>query len=691
MKRTVATYLKIILSVLLVLTSTSLCGYRLLKIQVVDSASYATRAASTYTYTQSISATRGEIVDAQGNPIIENKVGYNVIIEPDKFPDDLEKANAILLSIADLLEQHNIDIQTSLPITETAPYAFTDTEADTISKLKELLNLNVYATADNCIDKLLDDYKIADTYTQKQQRTIAGLRYEMLLRGFSLSNRFIIAEDVPIEVVTEIKENSIRLPGINIVEEATRSIAQADIIPHEIGTVGPIYAEEYAELAQKGYDLDDTVGKNGIEQAMESELRGTDGEKTITVQNGSVLSSEVSKPAQSGHTVQLTVNSDFQRDLQNILTGFIQNFDSIRDAKTEEEGLGKVTSGSIVVLDAKTGAVLGMATAPTYDLLTYKDNYESLTKDENSPLLNRATSGLYRPGSTFKTITATAGLCEGIVDANSTYFCGQTYLFHDHTYSCTGSHGNIGIVRALEVSCNIYFYHLSEALTIDRITDYATQYGLGQHTGLETGDAAGHLSDQEIFAELGQEWTVGQVLQTAIGQGEWAVTPLQMAVVANTLANDGVRYQPYLVDSIWDYNQETMIRKTEPTVAATIKNNNSSYFDTIQQGMIAASANMPGQYSLSDLGYSVAIKTGTPQAGGGRVQDSFFIGYAPADDPQIAFAGVVEGAEYSKYMIRSILKAYEDRFVHPADPATTTTAAASAAGTTTATTASANE
>ena len=332
-----------------------------------------------------------------------------------------------------------------------------------------------------------------------------------------------------------------------------------------------------------------------------------------------------------------------------------------------------------------------MATAPTYDLLTYKDNYESLTKDENSPLLNRATSGLYRPGSTFKTITATAGLCEGIVDANSTYFCGQTYLFHDHTYSCTGSHGNIGIVRALEVSCNIYFYHLSEALTIDRITDYATQYGLGQHTGLETGDAAGHLSDQEIFAELGQEWTVGQVLQTAIGQGEWAVTPLQMAVVANTLANDGVRYQPYLVDSIWDYNQETMIRKTEPTVAATIKNNNSSYFDTIQQGMIAASTNMPGQYSLSDLGYSVAIKTGTPQAGGGRVQDSFFIGYAPADDPQIAFAGVVEGAEYSKYMIRSILKAYEDRFVHPADPATTTTAAASAAGTTTATTVSPNE
>jgi penicillin-binding protein 2 len=132
-----------------------------------------------------------------------------------------------------------------------------------------------------------------------------------------------------------------------------------------------------------------------------------------------------------------------------------------------------------------------------------------------------------------------------------------------------------------------------------------------------------------------------------------------MAVVASTIANDGVRYTPHLVDSIWDYNQETLLEQITPTVAETISATDADVYSFIRQGMIAASVtNMPDAYSLADLGYDVAIKTGTPEQGS-RVQDSFFIGFAPADDPEIAFAGVVEGGEYSKYMIRSILEAYE--------------------------------
>ena len=182
---------------------------------------------------------------------------------------------------------------------------------------------------------------------------------------------------------------------------------------------------------------------------------------------------------------------------------------------------------------------------------------------------------------------------------------------------------------------------------------------LGQSTGLETGDAAGHLSNQETFAELGADWTVGQVLQSAIGQGEWAVTPLQMANVACTIANNGTRYEPHLVDSIWDYSHTTKLEQKEPAVAEQITPLNDSVFQYVENGMIAASTNnFPAQYSLSNLGFDVAVKTGTPQVSG-RVQDSFFIGYAPADDPEIAFAGVIEGGEYSKYMIRSIIQAYE--------------------------------
>jgi penicillin-binding protein 2 len=311
-----------------------------------------------------------------------------------------------------------------------------------------------------------------------------------------------------------------------------------------------------------------------------------------------------------------------------------------------------------VVLDVKTGGVLGMVTAPTYNLEDYKTDYESILNADNSPLFDRATDGTYRPGSTFKTITATAGLNEGIISGGSTLYCGHTYTFKDHEYNCTGSHGDISVIRALQVSCNIFFYRLSEQLTIDRISQYATLFGLGQSTGLETGDAAGHLSNQETFAELGADWTVGQVLQSAIGQGEWAVTPLQMANVACTIANNGTRYKVHLVDSIWDYNHTTCLEEIEPEVAQQIDADDSVFY-YVEQGMIAASTNgFPSAYSLSDLGFDVAVKTGTPQVEG-RVQDSFFIGYAPADDPEIAFAGVIEGGEYSKYMIRSIIQAYE--------------------------------
>ena len=691
MKHTASSYVKLSLASLLVLASCCLCAWRLMKIQVVESERYSIQHVTTQKYTQTIQATRGEIVDSEGTPIIENKVGYDVIIEPDTFPEDNAKGNQILLSIADILQKHQVQWSSSLPISQTKPYTFTDDD-DAVAELKENLKLNVYATAENCMDKLVADYDISDSYSQEEQRILAGIRYEMQLRSFSLSNRFLLAEDVPLETVTELKERGITLSGMDITEEAVRSVAQGNVVPHEIGTVGPIYATEYEELKSKGYNLDDVVGKSGIEQAMESELRGTDGIKTITVENGKVVSSDITKPVQSGHTVQLTVNSKFQGKLQEILDSFIGNFDSLRDDRTES--LGEVSCGALVVLDAKDGGVLGMATAPTYDLGEYKTNYEEILNAENSPLFDRAAYGLYRPGSTFKTITATAGMNEGIINGNSTYYCGQTYEFHDHTYSCTGYHGDIALTRALQVSCNIFFYKLSEKLTIDGITKYARLFGLGQATGLETGDAAGHLSDQETFAEMGEDWTVGQVLQSAIGQGEWAVTPLQMANVACTIANNGVRYQPHLVDSIWDYNHENCVEEIDPVVAGEIKPTSDEVFQYVESGMIAASTNnFPTQYSLQNLGFDVAIKTGTPQVDG-RVQDSFFIGYAPAENPEIAFAGVIEGGEYSKYMIRSIIQAYQqcvkgenvtiDNFV----TTTATTTAASSASTTTVTTAS---
>lgn len=649
---------------ILVVIAVALGLIRLMTVQIVNGDTYLQQSEYTSVYTQTIKATRGQIVDSDGNPIVENKVGYNVIIDDTYFPSDNKEANEILIQTVKILKEAGLEWNETIPITDSAPYEYENNRDSDIEKLKSLIGVNVYATAENCIDKLIDDYEISGTeYSAEEQRIIAGIRYEMQLRDFSLGNTFTLCEDISVETVTKIKELGVRLKGIDVKEEAIREIVVGDVLPHEIGTVGPIFAEDWEELKKKGYAMNDTVGKSGIEKALEDELRGEDGTRTITLTNGEVTSAEVTEEAKGGHTVKLTVDSDFQRDLQEILVNFMA------DLRTQPDYSG-VECGSIVVLDVKSNAVLGMATAPTYDLKDYKANYDKLLEDENYPLINRATSGLYRPGSTFKTITATAGLNEGIVTGESTYTCNQKMEFYDIEVGCTGWHNDISVARALRVSCNIYFYELGRRLGIDKITEYASMYGYGQHTGIETGDYAGHMGNPETFNELGIDWTVGQVLQASIGQSETAVTPLQMAGVASTIANRGVRYKTHLVDSIYDYSMENEIEKREPEVAETINLNYDYVYDYVIDGMVQASENnFPAEYSLSNLGFDVAIKTGTPQnwRNGDDVTDSCFIGFAPAYDPQIAFAGMIEGGEYSKYMIRSIIQAYYKNFSEDGD------------------------
>ncbi|MDE5754061.1 MAG: hypothetical protein K2H89_05920 [Oscillospiraceae bacterium] len=659
MTRNISDYVKILLSVLLVLACTCFCAFRLMKIQVVESQNYQKDISTQSSYTQKIPATRGEIIDASGDVLVGNHVTYAVMIDEANFPSDYQKANEILLRLVQILSEAEMEWADTLPISMNAPYRFRmDVSKEELLQMKETIHVNAYATAENCMDVLCERFEISEGYTPRQQRMIAGLRYAMLQYDFSLSNQFQVAEELSMDVVTEISQLSMQLQGVVISQIPERRIEIGDVIPHEIGMTGPIYAENAEEYKEKGYSMDAIVGISGIEKAMEDELQGKEGTRKITFEKGELISDEMIDPVVCGNTVKLTINSEFQRGLQEILEKFLKDFEGY-NMKKDEDG-NKINNGALVVLDAKTGAVLGEATAPSYDLKLYSEDYEKLLNDAGQPLFNRATMGLYRPGSTFKTITATAGLNEGIVTGDTTFFCGQMYQYYDVKFSCTGYHRNIAVSRALMVSCNSYFYELARMLNIDKIAEYAAYYGIGQNTGIETRDSAGYMATPEIYQKLGIEWTAGQVLQAGIGNGETMVTPLQLACVANTIANEGVRYEPYLVDSIWDYSQKKCIRKTKPTVASRIDLQQDNVYADIEHGMILASGNsFPSKYSLRNLGYDVAIKTGTPQSDS-HYQDSVFIGYAPADDPEIAFAGVVEGGEYSKYMIRPILELYEE-------------------------------
>ncbi|MDR1674579.1 MAG: hypothetical protein LBR54_03905 [Oscillospiraceae bacterium] len=635
--------IRIAILVVIVLTAMALCGLTLMKIQIVEGGVSAYDVRTPRISKQTVRATRGEIVDKNFEKIVGNTPYYDAVLEKAYFPSDKRQGNEILLKCVSLLEEHGKEYNETVPITSGKPYEFLPDKDNEIAVLKKNLGLQPYATAENCMDKLFEDYDITG-YSERESRILAGIRYEMLLKGFSLETKFTFASDIPQELMLLIKESRLELKGLNVEETSKRGYAQVDILPHEIGTVGPIYAEEYEKLKSEGYALSDTVGKSGIESAMEKYLRGENGILETSVLGDVIVSSETSKECIPGNSVKLTIDSRFQKDVQNVLAEYL-----------EKTG---VQCGAIAVLDVKTGAVLALATMPTYTVTEYTENYAGILERENNPLVNRATNGLYRPGSTFKPITATAGLNEGVVNPSTVFNCTQTYNFLDITVRCTGLHGSISAANAIGVSCNIYFYELGRRLGIDRIAQYAKLYGYGESLGLETGDLAGYVASPETFKNLNLEWTSGQVLQAAIGQSEIAVTPLQMASAAMTVANKGKRYRPYLVDSIYDYTLTNQLHKTEPEIAAEIEPKNPGVYDTIEQGMIQAAANTPaGEYSLNGLGYQVAIKTGTPQQTA-TVTNSAFIGYAPVGDPQIAFAGIVEKGENSKYMIRKILDAY---------------------------------
>ena len=630
-------------------------GIKLMKVQVVDSKNYSATKSYSYSADQIIHATRGEIHDADGKPIVQNRLGFNLNIEKAELPEDNEKANRVLLETAAFLTKEGYKYNDSLPVSASEPFEFLpDADEDTLDSLKASIGVNVYATAENCMDKLIEDYEISDKYSAEQKRIISGIRYEMKIKDFSLSNIFTLCENISLDTVTKIKELSLNLPGIEVSEEAIRTNPITDVIPHEIGTVGPIYAEEYEELSQKGYLLSDKVGKSGLEAGMEQFLRGENGIKKITVSDSSITTSEIEEPAVPGKTLKLTVKSDFQRAIQKELEDFMTYLNNSGDPDIHD-----VSSGAVVVLDAKNNDVLAMATAPTYTLDEYIENYSDVLNREGTPLLNRATDGLYRPGSAFKTVTATAGLNEGFVDPSTQFYCGKSYQFYDIEVFCTGYHQYISASEAIRVSCNCYFYELSRKVGIDNIVKYANLYGLGTELGLESGDTKGYISCPDTVENLlGDTWYSGNLLQTAIGQSETKVTPLQMAVQASTIANRGVRYKPHLVGSILDYTGK-VVDDVKPEVAQKIDLNYDYVYDTIIAGMIGASHNTPnGEYSLNNLGYDVAIKTGTPQTTSSKDTNTTVIGFAPADDPVIAFSAVIEKGTNSKYLVRKIIDCY---------------------------------
>ena len=634
-----------------------LYGFRLIFLQLVNGDSFKAQATNTTDYKFTVTAARGNIVDSKGERIASSVTGYNVVLNKLLMGD--EDLDALLQKLVGLLGENGESWNDSLLIGQAdaaGHYAYTaesDNAAEqrSLAAMKENLGLQQYATADDVMEKLVEDYDLAD-FSFYWQRILGGIHYEMQLQAFSNVNNFILAENVSEATVATIKENSLTLPGVEIVETSARSYEQGTVLPHVLGRVGKITAEKWKvtdengqvtyPLKEKGYNMNDVIGISGLESAYEDELRGKDGVETITRNSdGVIVNTALTTVPEPGHTVQLTIDSEFQKAVDQALA---KNVEWIRNSYGDSK---QASAGAVVVIDVKTGGVLAASNYPSFDQNLYAANYSAYSEDENMPLFNRALQGLYTPGSTYKPSVAVAALDTGLINRHSTVLCNGVYTYYkDYHPKCTrhGHSGNIDVVTAIKWSCNIFFYDVGRRLTSDVYDAYAYKLGLGQRTGVEVSEALGRLTtknDSNYMESLD--------VQAAIGQGNTVVTPIQLATYAATLANNGTRYRTHFVKAILDSNTGEVISETQPEVMDIIEGTGNT-FELVRQGMRQVPSTITNS-KISSYPIAIACKTGTPQrsetyAPGKHYLNAMMVAYLPADDPQIAIGITIEYGGY---------------------------------------------
>jgi len=647
----------IVIFVLSLMTVFLITLYRL---QIIEGAKYYEQSENSIVTTKTIAAARGNILDRYGRILISNKICNNITINSDQLFEQPDP-NAIILELVQDVKDSGNTYSDTLPITKETPFEYvsdmTDLQRTRLNAYLKANKLPESTTAVELMAFFRNAFKIDDNYTSEQMRTIAGVRYEIKIRYVINTSDYIFSQNVSMDLITKLMEKNV--PGFEIQSSYIREF-NTTYGAQLLGYVGMMDEDEYKDYKNDGYPLNAIVGKDGAEKAFESYLHGTDGEARVTTtRGGTVISTQYTKEPVPGNNLYLTIDLGLQETAENSLNNFItaQNAQRVIDNKTyEEQGLTKkvkdmITGGAVVAVNVKTGEPLCIASAPTFDPNSLLKDYSELSKDKNAPLFNRALDGTYAPGSTFKPVTAIAALDQGIISTGTTiYDAGIFTKYAEWGYSPTcwlyplGSHGYVNASKAIEVSCNYFFYTVGDKLGIDKLSDYAKRFGLGEATGIELPEQTGVMATQAYKEKTtNTPWYSGDTLQAAIGQSYSVFSPLQLANYIATIANDGTRYSTSMLKSARSYDYSQSVFQRTPTVLSTVSVK-QEYFDAVHIGMYNVANSSDGTAFSIFGGYpvKVAAKTGTAQIGEAITNNGVFVCYAPYDDPEIAVAVVVE-------------------------------------------------
>ncbi len=467
------------------------------------------------------------------------------------------------------------------------------------------------------------------------------------------------------------------LPGIKVQVEHRRSYVYPRETAHVIGYLGEINQSELSASPKGVYRMGDYVGRYGLEKSRERVLHGRRGARQVEVDAvGRELKVLQEVDAVQGHNLTLTIDLDLQRAAQAALGDEV---------------------GAVVALDPRNGQVYCLYSSPSFDQNSFVTGmsskyWEAISSDPFHPLKDRAISGLYPPGSTYKIITAAAGLAEGVVTPQTVINCPGEIPFGRRTYKCwalkKGGHGNVELHRAIRESCDVYFYRVGMRLGVERLAKYARAFGLGRPTGIPLGsESSGLVPDNEWKKRrFGEPWQDGETLSLAIGQGFNLTTPIQLARMVAVIANRGRLLTPSLVKTVHPNDGSDPV--PEPPGVITRVPVPPKDLELVHQGLVAVVNEPGGTASVARVaGHTVAGKTGSAQVVGLHLYKSYgtesqvpwkyrdhalFVAYAPAEDPTIAIAVVVEhglhGGSSAAPVARKVLETYFGATPRPEKP-----------------------
>lgn len=646
---------------------------QLFNLQIVNGKEYRETSNTRLSRETVVKAARGSIKDRTGNLLVTTKMGFNVDLYKTKI--DTATLNKTILNTIRILESNKDKYINNLPI-KVNPFEFENQDEETQKKWKKGNDINENATAEECFYSLKKEYKIEQEDISEAYK-IMVVRYEIARNGYSSIRPVTIAKDVSRASAVKLGEQSIYFPGISATTEPLVSYPSGSLASHILGYVGNITQAEL-DGREDTYGINDVIGKVGIQYVFEEYLRGQNGIKQLDMSvDGNITDEYITKEAVAGSDVILTIDANLQAVTEKALANNIKKIASGGFSKTSE-----AKAGAAVVMNVKTGEILAMASYPDYEPELFINGISQKKLDEYNKgdnIFNRAISGVYAPGSTFKMITAIAGLETGaITPTEKINDVGVYKKAHEpacwiwNSYGMT--HGWLNVTDAIIHSCNYFFYEVGYRVTIDNIAKYAKYYGLGQKTNVELPmEEEGVVATRDKAKERGDEWQIGETLSAAIGQSYNSYTPIQMAKYISMLANGGKPIDVTIVKSVIDVNGN-QIPKEEITKFVNAKlglekqekedlNIKKENLEAVLKGMKGVTSEEGGTaYStFADFNIELGGKTGSAQTDVNGKVNGWFVGFAPYDEPEVAVVVLVENAgsgSYTAEVARDILQEY---------------------------------